>query len=189
MQDLIIAQTIVTPQLTTAASMLICVAQPANASLHRALVKAEARLIDMPWRVDDGILTIVSHSQQNTTHQTDGDYCECKTTRGVCWHRAAWLILSTLAAGGCVPVANLPLPSALDVDEPGSFLDGPFDAFDDSTLLGPIQQASSVLVDAFIEVDGPVVLTKRARPVPFTLQPAILHANPLDASVNELFAA
>lgn len=167
MQEVIMRQTVVSPQLTTAASMLICVAQPANASLHRALVKAEARLMTLPWRIaEGGILTIVSHSKQNDTHKTDGDYCECKTTRGVCWHRAAWLILSTLAAGGCSPVANLPL--ALDDDElpAESFLDGPFDAFDDETLLGHDECGDIIPVaaPAFIEVDElPVFVSRRAR--------------------------
>jgi hypothetical protein len=165
MQEIIMRQTIVTPQLTTAASMLICVAQPANASLHRALVKAEARLITQPWRIDEGILKIVSHSKQSDTHKTDGDYCECKTTRGVCWHRAAWLILSTLAAGGCSPVANLPL--ALDDDElpAESFLDGPFDAFDDESLTGHDEYGDVIPAPApcFVEVDYLPVLGKRGR--------------------------
>jgi hypothetical protein len=157
MQEQIITRTIVTPHLATAASMLICVAQPSNASLHRALVKAEARLITQPWRIDDGVLTIVSHSDQRITQQTDGDYCSCKTTRGICWHRSSWLILSTLAAGGCSPIANLPLPSILDDDElpADSFLDGPFDSFSDETLLGND--------DDFIEVDYLPVLVKRGR--------------------------
>lgn len=192
MQEVIFHQTLVTPQLTTAASMLICVAQPANASLHRALVKAEARLIEQPWRIDSGILTIVSHSKQNVTHQTDGDYCECKTTRGVCWHRAAWLILSTLAAGGCSPVANLPLPSVLDEDDlpAESFLDGPFDAFDDDSLTGHDEYGDIIPAPSFVEVDGPVVLLKR-RPaaLPFRLQPSRVLVNPLDADVDALFAA
>jgi len=163
MQEQIITQTIVTPHLATAASMLICVAQPSNASLHRALVKAEARLITQPWRIDaGGVLVIVSHSDQRGTHQTDGEFCECKTTRGVCWHRAAWLILSTLAAGGCSPVANLPLPSILDDDElpAESFLDGPFDSFSDESLTG---QNTYVQPADFIEVDYLPVLVKRGR--------------------------
>jgi hypothetical protein len=193
MQDVIMNQTIVSPQLTTAASMLICVAQPANASLHRALVKAEARLITQPWRIDAGVLTIVSHSKQNQTHQTDGDYCECKTTRGVCWHRAAWLILSTLAAGGCSPVANLPLPSIVDEEElPGSFLDGPFDWADDESLTSPVASPVTPRAtedDAFEEVDGSTPFPRRGRPEPFRLQPSIAIPNPLDADVDALFAA
>jgi hypothetical protein len=190
MQDIMVAQTVVSPQLTTAASMLICVAQPANASLHRALVKAEARLISQPWRIDEGVLTIVSHSKQNQTHQTDGDYCECKTTRGVCWHRAAWLILSTLAAGGCSPVANLPLPMDEDDLPAESFLDGDFSAFDDDSLLGHDEYGDIIPAPAtdFVEVDGPVVLVKR-RPAPFRLQPSRELVNPLDADVDALFAA
>ena len=164
MQEVIIQQTIVTPQLTTAASMLISVAQPSNASLHRALVKAEALLITQPWRVDVGVLHIVSHSQQNEVHLTDGDDCSCPTTRGVCWHRAAWLILSTLAAGGCSPVANFPLPSIIDDDElpADNFLDGPFDSFSDESLTLDMQ-ASNELEEAFFEVDFLPVLVKRGR--------------------------
>jgi hypothetical protein len=189
MQDVIINQTIVSPQLTTAASMLICVAQPANASLHRALVKAEARLITQPWRIDAGVLTIVSHSKQTETQETDGDFCSCKTTRGVCWHRAAWLILSTLAAGGCSPVANLPLPAVLDESElPGDFLDGDFDWADDVELTAPVarQVTPRATEDAFVECDS-MPLLKRG-PAPFRLQPSIVIPNPLDADVDALFA-
>jgi hypothetical protein len=168
MQEVIVHQTIVTPHLATAASMLICVAQPSNASLHRALVKAEARLITQPWRIDaGGVLVIVSHSNQRDTHSTDGEFCECKTTRGVCWHRAAWLILSTLAAGGCSPVANLPLPSILDDDElpAESFLDGPFDSFSDESLTGWDEYGDIIPAPApsFVEVDYLPVLVKRGR--------------------------
>jgi len=168
MQEQIITQTIVTPHLATAASMLICVAQPSNASLHRALVKAEARLITQPWRIrEGGVLVIVSHSKQNETHSTDGEYCECKTTRGVCWHRAAWLILSTLAAGGCSPVANLPLP--LDDDElpAESFLDGDPSGFDDDSLTGHDEYGDIIPAPApsFVEVDFMPVLVKRGRKV------------------------
>jgi hypothetical protein len=156
--------------------MLICVAQPSNASLHRALVKAEALLIAQPWRVDAGVLHIVSHSRQNEVHLTDGDDCSCPTTRGVCWHRAAWLILSTLAAGGCQPVAKLPLPSILDGDElpADSFLDGDFSGFDDLELTGGGQASSEnalpqvqvvVPSDDFIEIDYLPVLVKRGRKV------------------------
>ena len=124
MDIMIVTQTIITPQLATAASMLIRMAHPTNQSLHRALAKAEERLISQPWRVDTGMLRIVSYSRQNETHRTDGDFCECETKRGVCWHRSAWLIVSTLAATGCYVVANLPLPSVLDDDDlPGDFLD------------------------------------------------------------------
>lgn len=137
MQETMIArQTVITPQLATAASMLIRMAHPQHQSLHRALARAEERLISQPWRMDDGVLRIVSFSKQNETHRCDGVYCECETKRGVCWHVGAWHILSTLAAAGVVAVADLPLPAVLDDDElPASFLDGGFDSFDDTTLL------------------------------------------------------
>ena len=165
MQEQIITQTIVTPHLATAASMLISVLQPSNASLHRALVKAEALLITQPWRVDVGVLHIVSHSQQNEVHLTDGDDCSCPTTRGVCWHRAAWLILSTLAAGGCSPIANLPLPSILDDDElpADAFLDGDFSGFADESLTLDMQASNELEEPFFAEVDYLPVLVKRGR--------------------------
>jgi len=164
-QEQIITQTIVTPHLATAASMLISVLQPSNASLHRALVKAEALLITQPWRVDVGVLHIVSHSQQNEVHLTDGDDCSCPTTRGVCWHRAAWLILSTLAAGGCSPIANLPLPSILDDDElpADAFLDGDFSGFADESLTLDMQASNELEEPFFAEVDYLPVLVKRGR--------------------------
>jgi hypothetical protein len=166
MQEAIIQQTIVTPQLTTAASMLISVSQPSNASLHRALVKAEQRLMTLPWRVDAGVLHIASHSQPNEVHLTDGEDCSCPTTRGICFHRAAWLILSTLAAGGCSPIANLPLPSILDDDEmpADAFLDGDFSAFADDSLTLDMQ-ASNEMEEPFFEVDFMPVLVKRGRKV------------------------
>lgn len=135
-EHLIMRQTVITPQLATAASMLIRLAHPENQSLHRALAKAEPLLMTQPWRVDAGVLRIVSHSHPNQTHTCDGQYCECETKRGVCWHIAGWHILSTLAAAGVCCVADLPLPAVLDDDElPASFLDGDFDAFEDTTLL------------------------------------------------------
>jgi len=137
-----VQRTVVNPQLATAASMLVRLAHPGDASLARALEKAEVRLMTQPWRVDDGVLHIVSYSHQNEVQLTDGADCSCPCVRGVCWHAAAWRILSTLAAAGVDPVADLPLPS-LTEDElgpegtPGSFLDGPFDAFEDVELTAP----------------------------------------------------
>lgn len=139
MEQMVARLTVITPKLATAASMLVKLAHPGDSSLHRALLKAEPLLMTQPWRIAGGILQIVSASQQNETHKTDGDYCECPTTRGVCWHRAAWMMLSTLAAAGIDPIADLPLPAVTDDDElpaSSSFLDGPFDAFEDMSLLG-----------------------------------------------------
>lgn len=136
MDTMMVRQTVITPQLATAASMLVRLANPGDASLHRALEKAEARLISQPWRIDEGVLHIVSYSRQNDVQLTDGADCSCETTRGTCWHRAAWMILSTLAAAGVDPVADLPLAVPEDTLPASSFLDGPFDAFDDTSLLG-----------------------------------------------------
>jgi hypothetical protein len=133
----------ITIQHTTAASLLIQYAQPDNLSLHRALHKAEMRLLTQPWRLDAGVLHIVSHSRQNEVHVCDGEDCSCEATRGVCWHIASWTILSTLAAAGSSLRANLPLPAVVDVDElPGSFLDGPFDWADDLELTMPYERAA-----------------------------------------------
>ncbi len=136
--EMIARQTVINPQLATAASMLVRLGHPTNTSLHRALARAEERLISQPWRVDAGVLKIVSFSKQNEIQETDGEYCTCECKRGVCWHVASWLIVSTLAAAGLLAVADLPLPAVLDDDElPASFLDGDFDAFEDTTLLPP----------------------------------------------------
>jgi hypothetical protein len=88
-----------------------------------------------------------------------------------------------------MPVANLPLPSALDEDElPGSFLDGPFDAFDDTTLLGTFETCAVTDAPpmAFYEVDTLPATLKR--PAPFRLQPSREMVNPLDSLVDELAA-
>lgn len=79
----------------------------------------------------------------------------------------AWHILSTLAAAGLCCVADLPLPAVLDDDElPASFLDGDFDAFEDTTLLLPspepfrprsvkyVPAAGSVMERAQADVDA-----------------------------------
>jgi hypothetical protein len=156
-----VRQTVTTPQLISAASLLVRLAHPGESSLHRALERAEGRLMTQPWRVDSGILQIASHSQQNEVHATDGAECTCPTTKGVCWHIAGWHILSTLCAAGVHPVADLPLPAVLDEDElPASFLDGDFSAFDDMSLtLDPAPQ----YVTYFEEVDVlPARMSRRA---------------------------
>jgi len=156
----------VTRELATAASMLIRICRPVDQSLHRGLAKAEARLVELPWSVDGGVLCIASHSHPGQVHYTDGETCDCLTVRGVCWHRSAYVILSTIAATGAHPVATLPLPRVLDEDElPASFLDGDFDAFEDTALTAP----SAVQ--------------------PFRIKPARVLDNPLDADVDALFAA
>lgn len=158
----------VTIEQTTAASMIIRIVQPQNVSLHRALAKAESRLIDHAWRLDSGVLHITSHSTPGAVQLCDGDSCSCETTRGICWHIAAWTILSTLSAAGSPLVASLPLPMVLDVDElPDSFLDGDFSAFEDTSILN-------------IQVEGPVQ--------PWRLQPSVVIPNPLDALVDDLAA-
>jgi len=158
MMDTMVRQTVTTPQLISAASLLVRLSHPGQASLHRALEKAEGRLMTQPWRVDAGVLHIVSASQQNEVQLTDGDDCSCPCTRGVCWHKAAWSIVSTLAAAGLWPVADLPLPSVLDDDElPASFLDGDFSAFADESLTLELEPVY------FEEVDELPVMVRRVR--------------------------
>jgi len=163
-----VRQTVITPQLISAASMLVRLAHSGEASLHRALERAEGRLMTQPWRVDSGILQIASASHANEVHATDGAECSCPTSKGVCWHVASWHIISALCAAGCYPVADLPLPAALDVDElPASFLDGDFSAFDDDSLTLTHDEYGDVLPMVskvyFDEVDSlPVRLTRRA---------------------------
>ena len=159
MQEHMIARrVVVTQELITAASMLVRLAHPGNPSLHRALARAEPLLMSQPWRVDEGVLRITSHSTQTQTHKTDGTYCECECTRGVCWHVGAWHILSTLAGAGLHVVADLPLPFALEDEElPGDFLD----------WFGPDEEpAGAVFIPdpvAFEEVDELPVLPARRR--------------------------
>jgi len=163
-----VRQTVITPQLISAASMLVRLAHTGEASLHRALERAEGRLMTQPWRVDSGILQIASASRPNEVVVTDGVTCNCPTTRGTCYHVASWHIISALCAAGCYPVADLPLPAALDTDElPASFLDGPFDAFDDDSLTLTHDEYGDVLPMVsqvyFDEVDSlPVRLSRRA---------------------------
>lgn len=173
MNGMMVARMIVTPQLATAASMLVRLTHPGDGSLHRALEKAETRLGTQPWRIDVGVLHVVSFSRQNDVHLTDGDDCSCKTTRGVCWHRAAWHILSTLAASGARPEASLPLPSVTtDDDLPGGFLDGDFDAFEDTSLL--------------IQVEAPVQ-PWRVTASPEQRAAAVSEMARLTVAVDELF--
>lgn len=113
------------PELLIAASMLVRLAHPTNASLHRALDKAQERLATHPWRLYDGHLEITSASQPNEIQHCDDTYCTCKTTRGICWHVAAWHILSAIAGAGGLVSPALPLPDMAIVDEEeyGHFLD------------------------------------------------------------------
>lgn len=116
-----------TPELLIAASMLVRLAHPTNASLHRALDKAQERLSSYPWRLYDGHLEITSASHPNEVHHCDDTYCTCKTTRGICWHIASWHILSAIAGAGGLVSPALPLPDMEAMDdsyEPyGNFLD------------------------------------------------------------------
>jgi len=113
------------PELLVAASMLVRLAHPTNASLHRALDKAQERLATHPWRLYDGHLEITSASHPNDVHHADDTYCTCKTTRGICWHVAAFMVLSAIAGAGGIVSPALPLPDmvAVDDEEYGHFLD------------------------------------------------------------------
>lgn len=111
--------TLITRELMVAATTLVRLEHPTDASLHRALVNAEARLLTQPWAVIDGQLTIASAHIPGEIYHCDDEWCECKTDhrRFWCWHRAGFAILSVIAAGGRMPVAPLPLPDVAQVDE------------------------------------------------------------------------
>lgn len=105
------------PALATIAGNLVRMAYPAyesrlNESLHRAIDKAEQRLVQLPWTIESGVLVITSHTHPGEVHLTDGDTCDCATMRGICWHRAAWMLLSAIFATGAAVEAPLPLPAA-----------------------------------------------------------------------------
>lgn len=126
-----------TSEMIAAARMLVMIAHPDDASLGRALERCASRLLDLPWTVDLGILTIASASNPGDVQSTDGTDCSCPAERGVCWHMASWHILSAIAATGITPVAPIPAIWADEDDLPAeSFLDGPFDMFDDDSLTG-----------------------------------------------------
>lgn len=149
-----------TPELVTVASMLVRLAHPDDKSLYRALEKAQERLLTLPWTVELGILIITSHSHPSDVHLTDGDTCDCLTQRGICWHRAAWHILSAVFATGASVIAALPLPAGFhqlaDDELPGDFLDS---LADEDTFGGTAEGWDSY---------GDVV----PAPAPFRLQPA-----------------
>lgn len=114
------------PEVLLAASMLVRLAHPDNASLHRALDKASIRLTTHPWRLFDRHLEITSESHPNQIQTTDGEYCTCKCTKGVCWHVAAWHLLAAVAGAGGIIAPALPLPDMQALEEEelyGSFLD------------------------------------------------------------------
>jgi hypothetical protein len=202
----------ITPEMVTAASLLVRITHSDDASLARALGKAEERLFDLPWTVVEGLMQIASYSHPSDVHTTDGDTCTCPTSRGRCYHIACWYILSTICAAGINPVAPLPLPSVTDEDDlpASSFLDGPFDAFDDAELTAPVAAARGVWykgeyftpeqlnaleqargdAPAFIECDELPVFASREPTIvePFRLQPSREIPNPLDALVDELAA-
>ncbi len=110
----------VSRELIVAASMLIRIANPEEASLLRALDRAQERVLHLPWQVDGDTLQIASYKTPGVMRHTDGEYCDCETRRGVCWHRAAWLLLCTVAAAtfGQMPFATQrPEVSRLEYDD------------------------------------------------------------------------
>lgn len=181
-----------TPEMAAAASTLVKIAHAGDTSLSRACDRAQERLMVQPWAIVSGLLEIASLSNPGDIRITDGETCSCPTSKGTCYHVAGWLMLSTLAAAGVAPMSPLPLPIEIDEDElpADSFLDGPFDAFEDASLTGHDEYGDIITAPApsFVEVDGPVVLVKR-RPAPFRLEPSRIIPNPLDADVDAMFAA
>ncbi len=86
-------------ELIQAAAAPLIAAHPENASLHRAIDRASDRLLTHRWDVDAGILRIASDSRPGVYHFVDeGNGCDCEARTGVCWHIAAWKLLSVLAA-------------------------------------------------------------------------------------------
>ena len=119
-----------TPELLIAASTLIKLAHRGDYSLARALEKAEYRLMTHPWRMTYELLHITSESHPNEVHITDGELCTCKTTRGTCWHRAAYILISTVQAAGVQIVPELLLPNMDALDQAYEH-DGAYDDYGD----------------------------------------------------------
>jgi hypothetical protein len=110
-----------TPQMVALASALVRTANADDASLHRAIVKAERRLLELAWEVSGGVLAIQSATTPGLVHHADEHVCDCRTTRGWCWHRAAWFILSVAAAAGVAPLA--PVRRLSSEPQPAPFYD------------------------------------------------------------------
>lgn len=189
-----------TPEMAAAASTLVKIAHPGDTSLSRACDRAQERLFAQPWAVRSGILEIASLSNPGDIRATDGVICTCPTNRGVCYHIAGWLILSSLSAAGIAPQAPLPLPCLIDEDElpAESFLDGPFDAFEDDSLTGSGDEGREWYSDEgggdFEEVDS--LEPERAPVQPWRIQPAITNEPQpgsefarLTADLDRMFAA
>lgn len=124
MANATLAQT--TPALLIAAGTLVKLAHPGDASLARALDKAQDRLLTHPWRVVFDHLEIVSASHPNEVHISDGAYCSCKTVKGVCWHRASWMLIATVRATGVQLQPALPLPDMDALEDAADYDDGDF---------------------------------------------------------------
>jgi len=109
-----------TPALLIAASTLIRLAHPTDASLHRALDKAQDRLMTTPWRMAFELLDIVSASHPNEIHIATRTGCTCEARR-TCWHMAALLIVATISATGVELVPALPLPNMVLMEDYADF--------------------------------------------------------------------
>lgn len=187
-------QRIITREMVTAASMLVRMAHADDNSLARALERAQERLFAQPWVVVAGILQIASHSHPTDVHSTDGTDCTCPTTRGTCYHVASWMVLSTIAATGVHPIAPLPLPAIVDDDAlpAESFLDGDFDAFEDTSLLGHDEYGDVLPVPAarvyFEEVDSLPVSFRPGLSIELVPEPGSAFAK-AQADADALFAA
>jgi hypothetical protein len=108
-----------------------------GAALDRVI--KEATLIKQCWRydADSATLAITSASEAGMIHYATPDGCDCRTQRGVCRHRAAALVLQTLAGAGIQPVAMLPLFDEAELDEA--------DCWDPSDELGEAEDAEEVV--------------------------------------------
>lgn len=167
----------ITRDVIIAASTLVRVTHPTDSSMHRALGKAETLMLDMSWTIERGMLVIDSASEPGDVRRTDGETCSCPTSKGVCWHRAAWHMLSAIAATGLNPMAPKPLQlpatfhvaEALD-DYPGNFLDSlAQDAATGWDEYGDVLPDELIITPAstyFEEVDVLLPFSRRSRPAP-----------------------
>lgn len=92
-----------------AARMLIEAANPGeqNAGIRTAATKAADRLLRVPWSVDDDMLQLASWETPGLQHHVGPKGCDesCKA-RTFCWHRAAYLLLQTIAGAVHGPLIN-----------------------------------------------------------------------------------
>ena len=80
-----------------AAAALVTVVHQDDPGIPAAVRRATTMLLVTRWRVDGGVLKIESSKGGDTFYHADPDSCDCPAWK-YCWHRAAWLLLSCIAA-------------------------------------------------------------------------------------------